>query len=321
MAIHYHAPAASYHTQAMNTLHSTLESLQDEDLVLALFILQKGFSFNNFNAYIQWNTMDCNNILSNVCQRLNSIKHLKEIRQIILDCCSPQNESFILNYEAILKISINTCPHRSRDLGEYKSNQRLFMLALYIAGNIIYNNGQHNQQITMINNHFFRFLVLILCCPILSHDNGLFDYIEQTYSQVINKHFLHFGKYDNPEFYRWAKDYMDQRDNDYHSKQFNPTNDEEYKVIVNHIFDVLFIQNEKLYDAMKEPLLKAYYQKGYRQKNKGKKALYFALTKRTQEALETLSRKWNMSQEKVLDKLINKCYTEECTDSSGNSMY
>jgi hypothetical protein len=53
------------------------------------------------------------------------------------------------------------------------------------------------------------------------------------------------------------------------------------------------------------------YQKKYRQKNKGKKPHYYALSKE-QESLHILAFKRNMSEEQIIENLINEFYVKVC---------
>ncbi len=90
----------------------------------------------------------------------------------------------------------------------------------------------------------------------------------------------HFQKNDTIDFYIWAKNYMDDNDK-YDSKVYTPITNEEYRTTVNIIFDKLFDENKDIYAALKEKLSNAWYQKKYRQKNKGKKAHHYVLQKNT----------------------------------------
>ena len=114
---------------------------------------------------------------------------------------------------------------------------------------------------------------------------------------------------------------MDDHNEKYHSTAYTPITDEEYRTTVNIIFDKLFDENEDIYAALKDKLANAWYQKKYRQKNKGKKPHYYALSKKTIESLHILAFKRNMSEEQIIENLINEFYVKECADISGNSLY
>ena len=172
-----------------------------------------------------------------------------------------------------------------------------------------------------INNHFFRFLFIIFCHPDYSQSTVELNTNEEKISQLTNSHLIHFVKNDTIDFYRWAKSYMDDHNEKYHSAAYTPITDEEYRTTVNIIFDKLFDENEDIYAALKDKLANAWYQKKYRQKNKGKKPHYYALSKRAKEALHILAFKRNMSEEQIIENLINEFYVKECVDVRGQSLY
>ena len=172
-----------------------------------------------------------------------------------------------------------------------------------------------------INNHFFRFLFIIFCHPDYSQSTVELNIIEEKFSQLTNSHLIHFVKNDTIDFYRWSKNYMDDHNEKYHSTAYTPITDEEYRTTVNIIFDKLFDENEDIYAALKDKLSNAWYQKKYRQKNKGKKPHYYALSKKTIESLHILAFKRNMSEEKIIENLINEFYVKECVDAQGQSLY
>lgn len=158
---------------------------------------------------------------------------------------------------------------------------------------------------------YFRFLYLTFAYSFYLEKHLDLDYIQTQYSQIITENPLHFKKYDHQDFYLWAKGYLD-KDSEHqaisNSLIYSPTTNEEYKVIINIIFDYLYITDIYAYKIIKEKLLNAWYQKDYRQRTKGKKG-YFFLTDRTHSCLDILAKKNNMSKEKVLESLINEKYS------------
>ena len=95
-------------------------------------------------------------------QRLNTIKGLSEIRQIILDYYSAQKWHYIDDYLRELETFKLNLKNRGRDISKYQSDSRLLAFALHYyekqfrRGDSIVNN---------INNQFFRFLFIIFCHP------------------------------------------------------------------------------------------------------------------------------------------------------------
>ena len=301
--------------EEINQLKSALKQLNESDLVPALCLMEMDIESNSFRDFQK--ELD-RKVMRPFIQRLNTIKGLSEIRQIILDYYSAQKWDYIDDYLRELETFKLNLKNRGRDISKYQSDSRLLAFALHYyekqfrRGDSIVNN---------INNHFFRFLFIIFCHPDYSQSTVELNIIEEKFSQLTNSHLIHFAKNDTIDFYRWAKSYMDDHNEKYHSAAYTPITDEEYRTTVNIIFDKLFDENEDIYAALKDKLSNAWYQKKYRQKNKGKKPHYYALSKKTIESLHILAFKRNMSEEKIIENLINEFYVKECVDVQGQSLY
>lgn len=302
-------------TEEINQLRSALKQLNEGDLVPALCLMEMDIESNSFRDFHK--DLD-RKLMRPFIQKLNTIKVLSEIRQIILDYYSTQEWDYIDDYLRELETLKSLLKNRGRDISKYQSNPRLLAFALH------YYEKQFRRGdniINDINNHFFRFLFIIFCHPDYSQSIVELNIIEEKFSQLTNSHLIHFVKNDTIDFYRWSKNYMDDHNEKYHSTAYTPITDEEYRTTVNIIFDKLFDENEDIYAALKDKLSNAWYQKKYRQKNKGKKPHYYALSKKTIESLHILAFKRNMSEEKIIENLINEFYVKECADISGNSLY
>ena len=302
-------------TEEINQLRSALKQLHESDLLPALCLMEMDIESNSFRDFHK--ELD-RKLMRPFIQRLNTIKVLSEIRQIILDYYSAQKWHYIDDYLRELETFKLNLKNRGRDISKYQSDPRLLAFALnyyekqFRRGDSIVNN---------INNHFFRFLFIIFCHPDYSQSTVELNIIEEKFSQLTNSHLIHFVKNDTIDFYRWAKNYMDDHNEKYHSTAYTPITDEEYRTTVNIIFDKLFDENEDIYAALKDKLANAWYQKKYRQKNKGKKPHYYALSKRAKESLHILAFKRNMSEEQIIENLINEFYVKECVDVQGQSLY
>ena len=302
-------------TEEINQLRSALKQLNEGDLVPALCLMEMDIESNSFRDFHK--ELD-RKLMRPFIQRLNTIKGLSEIRQIILDYYSTQEWDYIDDYLRELETLKSLLKNRGRDISKYQSNPRLLAFALH------YYEKQFRRGdniINDINNHFFRFLFIIFCHPDYSQSTVELNIIEEKFSQLTNSHLIHFVKNDTIDFYRWAKSYMDDHNEKYHSAAYTPITDEEYRTTVNIIFDKLFDENKDIYAALKDKLANAWYQKKYRQKNKGKKPHYYALSKRAKEALHILAFKRNMSEEQIIENLINEFYVKECVDVRGQSLY
>lgn len=302
-------------TEEINQLRSALKQLNEGDLVPALCLMEMDIESNSFRDFHK--DLD-RKLMRPFIQKLNTIKVLSEIRQIILDYYSTQEWDYIDDYLRELETLKSLLKNRGRDISKYQSNPRLLAFALH------YYEKQFRRGdniINDINNHFFRFLFIIFCHPDYSQSTVELNIIEEKFSQLTNSHLIHFVKNDTIDFYRWSKNYMDDHNEKYHSTAYTPITDEEYRTTVNIIFDKLFDENEDIYAALKDKLSNAWYQKKYRQKNKGKKPHYYALSKKTIESLHILAFKRNMSEEQIIENLINEFYVKECVDAQGQSLY
>ncbi|MCH7305245.1 hypothetical protein MN869_15580 [Acinetobacter sp. NIPH1876] len=301
--------------EEINQLKSALKQLDEGDLVPALFLMEMDIEYGSF---INFQEKIDRNLMRNFTQRLNTIKELSEIRKVILEYYSNLDWDYVDDYLREIYTLKSLLNNRGRDLSKYQSNPRLLAFALnhyekqFRRGDIIIND---------INNYFFRFLFIIFCHHDYSKSTLDLNIIEEGFSQLINIHLIHFMKNDTIDFYRWAKNYMDDHNDKYHSIVYTPITDDEYKTTVNIIFDTLFDENKDIYVALKDRLSNAWYQKKYRQKNKGKKAHHYVLQKNTLDALHNLAFKWKMSHEQVIERLINEHYVKECKDVSGECLY
>ena len=226
--------------EEINQLKSALKQLDEGDLVPALFLMEMDIESNSFRDFQK--ELD-RKVMRPFIQRLNTIKGLSEIRQIILDYYSAQKWDYIDDYLRELETFKLNLKNRGRDISKYQSDSRLLAFALHYyekqfrRGDSIVNN---------INNHFFRFLFIIFCHPDYSQSTVELNIIEEKFSQLTNSHLIHFVKNDTIDFYRWAKNYMDDHNEKYHSTAYTPITDEEYRTTVNIIFDKLFDENEDI---------------------------------------------------------------------------
>lgn len=298
----------------INKLDSELKQLKDDDLIPAFFLMEMYIEFDSFRDFHKELDRD---FMQKFIQRLNTIKELSEIRKAILDYYSDKYWECIDDYLREIENFRFDLKNRGRDLSKYKTDKRLLAFALNYYDNKF---SRREKTINDIVNNFYRLLFIIFCHPDYSQSKTIVDRIEENYSQIINQHSIHFEKNDNYDFYRWAKKYMDGQEK-YRSRKYSPTTDEEYKMTVNIIFDKIFDDNEDVYSSLKDKLSNAWYQKKYREKNRGKKPCHYTLTKRTQEALHVLAFKLNTTEDKVIEKLVNEYYVNNCVDNLGNSLY
>jgi hypothetical protein len=69
---------------------------------------------------------------------------------------------------------------------------------------------------------------------------------------------LHFKNYDHPEFYKWAKTYIDKNTSDFrdfNQIEFTPLQDADFGIWVNSIFDIMYHANQHAYINLKNNCL------------------------------------------------------------------
>lgn len=252
-------------------------------------------------------------------QMLNTLNHTDEIKNKVLRLCDRINEREAFDLLDILKSFLNTLEIRGRDFSKYEKDKRL----LYFALNRISMNERLYNDLLNIHNEYFRFLYAVFILPDYYKYNRHLDNLETRFSQILNTKLLHFKNFNNDDFYLWAKGYMDQDKENarvHNSSSYKPLNPKDYSIVINAIFDSLLDKDTNIYKAIKTQISNAWHQKRYRAKNKGRKHHYH-LTDKAFRSLEILAEKKGMTKEKIIEGLVNECYTKECMDRNGNDLY
>ena len=84
---------------------------------------------------------------------------------------------------------------------------------------------------------------------------------------------------------------------------------------------MVYYEDENIHYALRKKLYNAWYQKKHREEKKVKKPHYYALTKRAREALLTLAFKNGLTEEQMIERLINETYAKECCSVDGENLY
>lgn len=300
-----------------------LKNSSKEDLILCLHVRNIFELENRVRANITDRNFD---LIQMDIEILKSINRLEEIKPNIEKYFErAYDDEIYYLIERVNNLKKNMPTLGSDILESIKDKRFLYFLINMFQSEIakfdFYTYGKYSLE--DINNEYIRLLYLILITTFYPEHSIRIEHIKEDYSQLITKHSLHFEKYDDYEFYRWAKEYMDNdKENQRVSRstEYSPIKKEDFKPIIHAIFDKLYIEHFYAYQTLKDKLLNAWYQKAYRQKNKGKKG-YFFLTDDAHNYLEILSKKYNTSKEKMIEKLINEKYVKECKDNNGKDKY
>lgn len=304
---------------AQNELKSLIKGLSDDDLIWLLHVKNKDQIEYNDRTKI---SDDDELLIKNNIQDLNALQDINEIKSIVYNYAKNFSDYDIEKFINQINYFKSRLEIRSIKFSKYKSDERLLNIAL---NSIMDKNKRYpiDTRVLDINNPYVRFLYVIYTHSEYYRNPDKIARIEEKYSTIQTKNELHFKKQDSTEFYRWAKNYMDndlENARRFNSKNFKPINDPDFKIAVNSIFDNLLLIDKLQYQALKDKLSNAWYQKTYRKNNKGKK-YYFFLKDKTDDALNMLAKKYNISTVDIIERLINECYVKECLDSSGNPQY
>jgi len=240
---------------------------------------------------------------------------LKDINKLIIKKFEIYNDHeikyFLYDLEDF-KINLKTS---NIDLSKAKNNARF----LNFACNLMIEKT-NERELNKIKSNYFKLLYIAFIYPCFYKNPREIERIFLSYSDIHSKYPFHFKNDKDAYFYIWAKKYMDEMPS-YRSRDYCPIDEFEYPIVVNSIFDMLYYQNPEVHYALRKKLSNAWYQKKYRQENKGKKANYYALTKKAKESLKVLCYKRNLTEDQMIESLINEHYTKECCSTAGTDLY
>lgn len=200
------------------------------------------------------------------------------------------------------------------DLNSIENNKRFIIFA-----NAIMQKELKDRSLDNINNPIYKIFYMLLTYEEYINSPRSFERIYSRFLKLelkVNNHF----KFANNDFYTWANSYIHESE-EYRRLRINLLNSNNIEMNINSIFDQIYDLDSNIHYALKKKLSNAWYQKKHRDDKKVKKPGFYALTIKAKEALTSLSRKNNLSEEKILEQLINKAYIEECKSQSGESLY
>ena len=298
---------------ALEDLKAFISIRTDEELVWVLHVFNKrevDYRFPELRTREQkvsglQSDIDC----------LNSFKQLKDIKSFILKFCEDYRSGEIDDLREDLVYFKSGIEVSGIDFLDFKNNIRFLNFACHLM-----NEEIKERELTNFKSQYINFLYVALTYPDYYENPRRVERIISKFSEIYSKYPSHFKDDEDKNFYIWAKKYMDENPA-YKSKYYNPTEDSEYPIVVDSIFDMLYYENEEVHYALRRKLSNAWYQKKYRNANKVKKPHYYALSKKAKEALAVLAYKYNKSEEKVIESLINENYIKECTGYSEESIY
>jgi len=299
-------------------LVNTVKPLSTDDYAWLMHLMNKDEI--EYNCKRSISNLD-KELLENDVNLLNNFHDISEVKNLILNKYKKFDKYEIENFVDSINCYIEFSSFRSLDLSKYKTNERFLNFTLNKLEQELKNEELKIQE---IKNSYLRFIYII---SVFNNTNRFLENlnrIERTFSNIMLEKPLHFKNYDHIDFYRWVIQYL--KEDRKLSRRFNlkdycPIQDSDFKDAVLCIFDEIYDEDRNTYRVLKDRISNAWYQKAYRQKNKGKKHYYF-FTDKAMECLKIICQKKNMNEEKMLDQLINEYYATHCTyPNSGENMY
>ena len=200
------------------------------------------------------------------------------------------------------------------DFNKIKDNQRFLQFACKVL-----NEKEGDRLIFDIKNLYFQLLYLAYTIPFYYENSRSIENIYYRFDKIYTKFNSHF-KSSCSDFFVWAKKYINEN-SEFRRYRRDASHVSEYETLINSIFDIIYYEDENIHYALRKKLSNAWYQKKHREEKKVKKPHYYALTKRAREALLTLAFKNGLTEEQMIERLINETYAKECCSVDGENLY
>lgn len=296
------------YTSCNDDLIKLVKELKVEDTVWLLHVINKDAI--EFESRIDIEDEHDPQLMDKDIDKLNSIKDLNELKSHLIYELKDKTETTSEIFMDLINSYKESLMIRSRDFSKYKTDRRLLSFALY---KISFDNRDIYRQNQSIANTYVRFLYIIFTYRKYYRSSRELERIERKHSEIISVKSLHFKNYDHPEFYKWAKTYIDKNTSDFrdfNQIEFTPLQDADFGIWVNSIFDIMYYANQHAYINLKKQLSNAWYQKSYQKNRKGREHHYF-LTDEAKKLLKILAAKHKKTEDRMIEHLINKCAIEE----------
>ena len=217
--------------------------------------------------------------------KLNSLDKLRNISKFIIDEMNNSSDDDIYYFLRDLKDFQSRITIHSFDFNKIKDNQRFLQFACKVL-----NEKEGDRLILDIKNLYFQLLYLAYTIPFYYENSRSIENIYFRFDKIYTKFNSHFK---------------------------SPCSD--FFLCVN--IYIIYYEDENMHYALRKKLSNAWYQKKHREEKKVKKPHYYALTKRAREALLTLAFKNGLTEEQMIERLINETYAKECCSVDGENLY
>lgn len=292
----------------LDALKSYLTQLPEEDLICALYV------YNRPNIYNNRGIRESIDAIEKDIAKLNSLDKLRNISKFIIDEMNNSSDDDIYYFLRDLKDFQSRIKIHSFDFNKIKDNQRFLQFACKVL-----HEKEGDRLILDIKNLYFQLLYLAYTIPFYYENSRSIENIYYRFDKIYTKFNSHF-KSPCSDFFVWAKKYINEN-SEFRRYRRDASHVSEYETLINSIFDIIYYEDENIHYALRKKLSNAWYQKKHREEKKVKKPNYYALTKRAREALLTLAFKNGVSEEQMIERLINETYAKECCSVDGENLY
>ena len=292
----------------LDNLKSFLTQLRDEDLIWALFVYHRPNIDNNRRI------RESNAAIEKDIAKLNSLDKLRNISKFIIDEMNNSSDDDIYYFLRDLKDFQSRITIHSFDFNKIKDNQRFLQFACKEK-----KEKEGDRLILDIKNLYFQLLYLAYTIPFYYENSRSIENIYYRFDKIYTKFNSHFKSPCSDFFFFFLK-YIN-KNSVFRRYRRDASHVSEYETLINSIFDIIYYEDENIHYALRKKLSNAWYQKNHREEKKVKKPHYYALTKRAREALLTLAFKNGVSEEQMIERLINETYAKECCSVDGENLY
>lgn len=195
-----------------------------------------------------------------------------------------------------------------------KENQRFCLL----LANYLYNTDPERATYEYNENYLIYVIFNLIYKKNTKHQADiLFKKYKIDILPKINKS----KNFEDILFLEWSYRYIRTKNREFRRVRYIPKNEKEHKTLIISFLDYLFYFDENQHYVLTTQLFKAWSQKKFRDAEKTKNMYHLPLTKKAKKELKKLSQVKNLSENLMLEKLINEAYLKDICDENGVSKY
>lgn len=211
------------------------------------------------------------------------------------------------------KLKIRKKKHEE-DYSYLKQDQRFcLLLANYL------NNTNADRTIYKYNENYLIYVIFNLIYKKNTKHEA--DILFKKYKIDILPKINKSKNFEDILFLEWSYRYIRTKNREFRRVRYIPKNEKEHKTLIISFLDYLFYFDENQHYVLTTQLFKAWSQKKFRDSEKTKNMYHLPLTKKANKELKKLSQVKNLSENLMLEKLINEAYLKEICDENGVSKY